>query len=461
VTLAPKPFNKDTMGWSQNEESGAVCRTNTNDLLQGDNDYRAVVSSTGNLTGYDFSNDGGSTITQDGQLPSITFGGATVPSGGDPVMRWSSGCTAFASDIDYRFDSTGATLQSGVVVRSNTAANLGTCTSPSTCWPTAKVIDSTTTSTNFMDKDWMAVGNSGGTEYVWVTYTKYIGNAGYIYASRCNLALTSCSAPAQVSDAADTVSDGSKFTEFSYVTIGPDGRVYVVYATFTRDTFGAYHFGSIKMKIAPAGGTTFGASTVVASPSTTAIPFFGALHSDDFRITTQPKVTVAMVGSTPRIFVTDEECTALISGGLCEDPQIKVRYSDNSGSTWTLLTFGTAGKDNYFPTIATDPSTSPNKVALAWYSSANDPALHRYDVYLASFPADLSTAAVTTRITSSPNEPDADPFLGGLFIGDYFEVFAAGGNAYLNFNQNTRTQKWQGLGVKVRQQDNFLAIATL
>jgi hypothetical protein len=458
VTLAPKAFNLDTGGLPQNEESGAVCATNTANVLQGTNDYRGLVSSPANLTGFVFSNTGGSSITKEGQLPAVTIAGATVPSGGDPVSRFSSSCTAFAADIDSNLTSTGTTLQSGVVVRSSTAAILATCATPTACWPTAKVIDSTTASSQFLDKDWMDVGKSGTDEVVWVTYTKFVGKASSIDAVRCNLALTSCTAPIQVSDATDTTTTGTKFTQFSYVTVGPDGRVYVTYATFTVDGSGVAHYGPIKLKIANAGSTTFGAASVVFTPSGGIVPGV-SLHADDFAIATVPKATVAVIGSTPRIFVTFEGCTTLIASTVCEEPQIRVRYSDNSGGTWNALTFGSAGKDNYFPTIATDTTTTPNKVAVAWYSSVNDPSHHRYDLYLAAFPADLSSAAAITRITTAPNEPDADPVLGGHFIGDYFEVVATSGHAYLNFNLNTRSQQLLGTGQTIHQQDNFFAVA--
>jgi hypothetical protein len=458
VTLAPKAFNLDTAGLPQNEESGAACSTNPANVLQGTNDYRGLISSSGDFTGFVFSNTGGSSITKEGQLPAATIAGATVPSGGDPVSRFSSNCTAFAADIDFNLTSKGATLQSGVVVRSSTPANLATCSTPTACWPTTRVIDSTTVSSQFLDKDWMDVGKSGTTQVVWVTYTKFVGNASYIDAVRCNLGLTSCSAPIQVSDASDTTSTGTKFTQFSYVTIGPDGRVYVTYSTFTVDGSGIVHYGPIKLKIANAGSTTFGAASVVITPSNAIVPG-ASLHADDFRVATVPKTTVAMIGSTPRIFVTYEVCTTLIASVACEEPQIKVRYSDNNGSTWTTLTFGSAGNDNYFPTIDADTTTTPNKVALAWYSNVNDPSHHRYDLYLAAFPADLSSPPAITRITTAANEPDADPILGGRFIGDYFEVVATGGHAYLNFNLNTRSQQLLGTGQTIQQQDNFFAVA--
>ncbi len=460
VTAAPQPavtspvaahvFNRDATGLPQNEESGSACPTDPNFVLQGMNDYRGLLSQSQDLTGFAFSDDGGATVKQDGQLPSVTIGSTTVPSSGDPVDRWSQNCTAFASDIDFTANFFGLTSESAVVVRSSSSGNLDVCSSPQSCWPKAKVVDSTTSDSVFLDKDWMDVGRSGTAEVVWVTYTRFVGENAYIEAVRCNLALTSCTAPIQVSDNTDT--GFGAFVQGSYVVIGPDGRVYVTYETFAQT--GAMK--AIKLKIAPAGSTAFAAAKVVAKPAG-GIPPNGRLAADDFRVGTLAKAAVAMVGATPRVFVADEECT-VTGNGLCEGSQVKVRYSDDSGASWSTMTFGPGSTQNYFPTVAVDATATPNKVVLSWYTNGNDTFAHRDDVELASFPADLSATPALTRVTPASNEPDADPLLGGAFIGDYFEVTATGGNAYVSFNENRRKQQFVGDGVPVFQQDNYLAI---
>ena len=68
-----------------------------------------------------------------------------------------------------------------------------------------------------------------------------------------------------------------------------------------------------------------------------------------------------------------------------------------------------------------------------------------------------------SRITPSSNETEADPILGGFFIGDYFEVNGYGGTAYVHYNANYRKVPLLGpFGVStipVNQQDNFLTLA--
>ena len=96
----------------------------------------------------------------------------------------------------------------------------------------------------------------------------------------------------------------------------------------------------------------------------------------------------------------------------------------------------------------------------AWYTNRFDTFDHRYDVELASFPAAAGNPGSSRRLTDRSNEPDADPILGGFFIGDYFEVVAHGGAAWVHFNANYREAKLlDGLideGLPVNQQDNFL-----
>ena len=65
------------------------------------------------------------------------------------------------------------------------------------------------------------------------------------------------------------------------------------------------------------------------------------------------------------------------------------------------------------------------------------------------------------RLTEDSNDPEADPLLGGTFIGDYIEVFAHDGVAWVGYNANYRFVPLLGDGVPVPQQDNYLARADL
>jgi Winged helix-turn helix len=198
-----------------------------------------------------------------------------------------------------------------------------------------------------------------------------------IKAVRCDARLTSCTAPILISGAQNSL-------QFRDVTIGPDGRVYV---TWEEDNDLANNFEPPErmrfwLRVAEPGSTTFGPLRQVANePLNLGI---ADLHANDFRVATYPKNTVAMVHGRPRVFVVWDGCRARTFGDtVCEEPAIKLRYSDDAGVTWSRTQVLSVRGDNYFPTIDTDPATG--RVAVAWYTTRFDPVFHnRQDVELVS-----------------------------------------------------------------------------
>ena len=59
-------------------------------------------------------------------------------------------------------------------------------------------------------------------------------------------------------------------------------------------------------------------------------------------------------------------------------------------------------------------------------------------------------------VTRLSNESEADPFLGGSFIGDYIDVDRAQGVSYVVYNANYRKIEVLGQGFSIPQQDNYL-----
>jgi hypothetical protein len=60
------------------------------------------------------------------------------------------------------------------------------------------------------------------------------------------------------------------------------------------------------------------------------------------------------------------------------------------------------------------------------------------------------------RVTKVSDETESDPILNGRFIGDYIQVEAINGLAYVAYNANLRSERLLGSGVPVPQQDNYL-----
>ena len=271
---------------------------------------------------------------------------------------------------------------------------------------------------------------------------------------RCDANLNNCTRPI-------LISSDQKSIQFGDVTIGPDGRTYITWEQDNdlKTDFQPPEHMKFWIRVAPPGSTRFGPARLVAKePLNMGI---APLHANDFRVATYPKNEVAMVGGKPRVFVTWDGCKARPAGNsVCEEPRIKVARSDDLGKTWGSPKVVSAGGDNYFPTISADRESQ--RVAVAYYTNRFDPVFHnRQDVELVELNAATSAVTDRQRLTSLSNESEADPLLGGLFIGDYIEVYAAGGKALVHYNANYRSTRLLDEGFAIPQQDNFLRRTSL
>jgi hypothetical protein len=473
-------FNCDIFGLPQNEESMAACPTNDNFVLQGTNDYRGLLDPEGNFTGWHWSIDGGHSIQNEGLLPPVTLTKIAsphqVPSGGDPVMFIPAGCNAvYAASLAYDPNSP-FTNPTGLGIYMSTPQILSTCqpfldngaTNPA-CWPNRSAVAQTEAS-DFIDKEWLFVG--GG--YVWATYSDFVNDEsspiGYssvsIKAVRCTLDLQTCTEPIQISTADQDV-------QFSDVTVGPDGRTYITWARIdgelNPDQFPEGQVFTIKYRSETAPGSAVFGPEHVVQVVPNAIPFGGFLHANDFRIATYPKSDVVMVNGHPRVFVVYDECTARLLGSICEEPQIKLTYSDDDGATWSTPIVESNGGDNYFPSISADRTYTTNNLALAWYTNSYDTGFHnQQDTVATSVNPLTGQARGIKRLTSSSNETESDPLLGGAFIGDYLEAVLVRNKLWVGANENYRKVPFVGGFLNgdqpvfpVNQQDNYTFITAL
>jgi hypothetical protein len=160
----------------------------------------------------------------------------------------------------------------------------------------------------------------------------------------------------------------------------------------------------------------------------------------------------------------------LLFGFACEEPLIKLSYSDDAGVTWTPPAILSNGGVNYFPTISVDRTYTTDNVAAAWYTNSYDSQfLNAQDVVATSINPVSGEARGLKRLTNSSNETEADPLLGGFFIGDYIEGVLIKNRYYVHTNANYR--KLPLLGgfanapnqpvLPVNQQDNYLFITAV
>lgn len=452
-------FNADGDGLPQDEESVSVCEENPNIVLGGANDFRGLLDPDGNFTGWYYSNDGGATLANEGLLPPVDVNGRNTGSSGDPSMVAGSGCTLFAADLN-------AGSQSGIGVYRTTPAILDNCTplgstgglTKPDCWPVRRSIAAAQPG-HFLDKEWMDVGFSGTREWVWIAYSdlsNFNGStgaerSGIVYAVRCTTDLVTCSKP-------EVISGQQTIAEYPDVTIGPDGRVYMTWTEFVGRSFTA-PVERAWFAVAQPGSKVFSRPRLVIPDDPLALRGhpFGLLHANDFRligdVTTN---TVKMVAGQPRVFMTWNSCQAEIMSTTCEEAQVLLTYSDDFGLTWSDPTVISAGGDNYFPTIDLDQTTG--NIMVAFYTNRHDQLFHnRQDVELVT----LDSAGVVVkrqRVSPVSNETEADPLLGGSFIGDYIEISASNGQVWVHYNSNQRSVAFLGDGLPVPQQDNYLEV---
>jgi hypothetical protein len=459
VATVANVFNRDTDGLPQNEEAVSACTANPHLVISGTNDYRGILDPQGDFTGWYFSNDGGQTLTNEGLLPPVrSSAGDLVPSGGDPTFAISADCkAAYGASINYGNGNLGETPSIEAVYRSTPqrltscpqGGSGGTLTHPA-CWPT-RIAVATAAPGHFIDKDWLATSSGPGGDYVWVAFDDLSqfnseGNeeSGVVEIVRCSADLSSCTKPIPLSG-------GQKVAEYPTVTVDRGGRVYVTWGEFFGDSFiGPAQRGWVA--VADPGSLSFTKHPIVKENQV--IRAQETLHANSFRVGTMFKNTVTMVHGKPVILATWDRCKLHVVDQFCEEAEIRVSTSSDLGSTWSTPRTISAGGDNIFPYLDTDPVTQ--QVVGVWYTSRFDPVFHnRQDVELVR----LSAAGVVqhrTRVTKVSNETEADPILGSAFIGDYIQVDAVAGTAYVAYNANLRHVRLLGQGVPIPQQDNYL-----
>ena len=467
AVAGPGLFNRDTVGLPQNEESVTACAKDPRTVVGGSNDYRGLLDPQANFTGWYLSRDGGATVTNEGLLPALSTAGQVLPSGGDPVTQSDEACNIYAGSLNYGSDpfTTGA---NGIGVYKTTPETLAKCpqgkdpsslTHP-TCWPKNRLVATASVAGgvgHFLDKEWLDVGISGKAgKVVWVTYSDFAQDANapvgftgaQIKAVRCDADLISWTAPILVSGTDADI-------QFSDVTISGSGATLVTWVQVEGELEQTAQTFTVKARIAQPGSTTFGPTRIVAREPN-AIPFGGVLHANDFRVATVPKSIMPTVNGVERPTVVWDRCKVRVFDFTCEEPEIVLSSSTDRGKTWSAPRVISAGGDNYFPAIS-DETGNPDFV-VAYYTNRYDPTFHnRQDVELVTVDTDTAKVMKRQRVTPISNETEADPILGGFFIGDYFDVHLLGDTAYVHYNANYRKVRLLGEGVPVPQQDNFLA----
>jgi hypothetical protein len=467
-TADAMPQNEESLDFLQNRGGAGI------DLVVlGANDYRGFANVLGgSSTGYYVQRTNADCNPEaEGGLPGITNPlntTVTLLGNGDPVVAADAGRDAFFM-ADLRFDDTAT----AVGVFRTTAANLlsaTTCptgthtgTQAAACWPKHTLLSTKSGPMTkfFVDKPHLAVderasGTGAGRVYVTGTLFDITANTSRIWLVGCSNDLASCSAPLFVSGS-DTG------TQMSHVAVRPDGGITISYINFPPTGM------SIVIRYAHCTTATPPAAPTCAAPTTVfneTNPVGGFLGTSDFRIMTYPKHAHRVDSNGTETYMVWERCKgAPIAGATCPDSDVVLSASTNNGGTWSApVVLDTALGSQFFPWIAVDKSLGTMNIV---YFSATESWRHRYKVMLVQVPPGGATPdapSAPLAVTAGTNEPDGDPFVGGMFIGDYIGVAARGSSVsgqsvvYVGYTWNSRNGTYGGFSNP--QQDDRISRLT-
>lgn len=221
------------------------------------NDGKGFHDGTNQYQGYATSADGGQTWTDRGTFP-IPAASPNWSWTSDPVLAVNSrtGAFYFSALVDPDGPS-GNTNGIGVVKGRFSGSNVA--------WQTPSLVRSVNYSTEFLDKQWLAVDE--GTGRVYLSYTRFVSSVSEINFQASDSSLTAWSTPALVSVSSNNVAlDERGLVQGSRPLVGSDGTVYVVYYKIGLVDVDAYRL---------ARSTNFGVSFAAPTTLLTFYPNFG------------------------------------------------------------------------------------------------------------------------------------------------------------------------------------------
>jgi len=433
-------------------------------VVGGANDYRGFFGALGSsITGYYVQRSGTCAPTFEGGAPTLPdplHAGAILFGGGDPVVRADAARGAvFEADLRFNFVSGGTTA---ITVQRTTVANLNntvncpggtqnTGAAARTCWPTGVVVNPLplTFAAFFNDKPHMTVdgrpfGIGAGNVYVTWTEFDFFTSFSRILMAVCTNSLSACSA-------ATVISDNDLATQFSHVSVRPDGGVTVTYENF--GFFPSVQIKYVSCTPAAAPSTPSCAPPTLVTTETQPLIFAG---SQDFRVATYAKHDHRTNGATTETFVAWERCHVFFFPFLfgCPKSEIRMTESNNGGVSWSAPTTVDASLgDQFFVWISAERTSGT--VNIAYYSAEGDSFSHKIQTKLAQInPGGVFPEPITGRVlvTSVLDDPAADPFLGDFFFGDYIGVVGVNNatntarRAYIHFTGNEFFGSYGGVG---------------
>lgn len=460
-------------------------------VVGGANDFRLLTSGTGtpgdfrgvfgmtNQTGYYVHRNGAAanpcSADFEGGFPSLKNpnGNGTLVGVGDPAVAADPARQAFFF-ADERAG-LGETFDSAIAVFRTTAATLNNSTScpngthseaaARSCWPTSILVDIGTIFSTLdirpnLALDERADGSGVGAGDLYVSGAR--ASAYSVFIAVCRNDLAACSSSVKIS--------GNDIADNPHLAVRPDGGITATY-TASTSTGLDIKWVTCTPNGAPSAPTCAAATRITSESQILPYDPFGGgagLAAAQFVVRTFPKHTHRQDTNGTETYVVWDRCkvsTSVTYPGItfhdvCADADLRMAASNNNGQTWTVADADIGDQDQFQPWIGTDAAT--NIVNIVYYSSQSDSLQHRSKVVLRQILPGSSTpdpVGAAQTITSVGLDSAADPFLQGIYVGDYIGLSAraasGGSRAYIHYTHSAVSGTYNG--AKDPEQNNHLS----
>lgn len=339
------------------------------------------------------------------------------------------------------------TLDHGVGIISTTATTLlnatacpnGTQGGTANCWPLVAVTNITDLNA-FLRNPQIAVdsrtsGTGAGDLYTVVTQNSNQNTNPQISLTACTNGLN-CGNSISISGTDPNV-------DFAWVQVRFDGGITISYVTPNQ-----IKFVNCTPNGAPKAPTCSAPILVATEKNSVSVDLIGDVNMTDVFY---PKHVNRLEadGHTVTTFLVYDRCDVPVLQALasvCPKTDVVVTSSNNGGATWSPIAkvSGSQGQQ-FFGAVANDDSTGT--VNIAYYSTENDPAQQRPQVFLAQILPGMTSVGGIHQLTSGFADVQATPPLSFQFqpvaFGNRIGVAAAGtgspgqSHAYVSFTWNS------------------------
>ena len=416
LTCSPRPCVLPNVNVSQsavlaNEVPVVVNPRNSLQILSGANDYNCP-----NIQGFYASSDGGSTWTRT-CLNSIAgdFGE------GDPGVGYDLHNVAYISGIDANH---------GIVFEKST--NNGVT------WTAPKVAVAPFFSGGLADKPWLQIDTYPASPHanaLYISVTQFDSSSN----SQITVAHSNDGGATWTNVAADTKQIFPNVDQFSDITTGKDGTVYLTWMRCNANGSSGDCGGttsSMMLSKSTDGGNTWSAAAVMFTATLAPDPgfccFYGSLPNTSERMSDIPVIGVdtSATAHAGNLYVAYYNWTGTFM-------KVYVASSTNGGATWTskAVAPSTATHDQFLGWLNV---SRQGLVGVSWMDRRNDPSNVNYEAFASFSHSGGAGFTANVDLSAAPSNPFNDGF-GGFFIGDYTGNAFAGGSStfYVTYTDTT------------------------